>query len=79
MPLSALRHLPPTWLLAPVLGAAAVLCFAPFSLFWAAPLAWLGLFLLFERSHSPRQAAVTGWLFGLGFFLAGVSWVFVSL
>ena len=79
MPLSALRHLPPTWLLAPVLGAAAVLCFAPFSLFWAAPLAWLGLFLLFERSHNPRQAAVTGGLFGLGFFLAGVSWVFVSL
>ena len=79
MPLSALRHLPPTWLLAPVLGAAAVLCFAPFSLFWAAPLAWLGLFLLFERSHNPRQAAVIGGLFGLGFFLAGVSWVFVSL
>src|SRR5512145_939607 len=28
---------------------------------------------------SPRRAFAIGWWFGLGFFLTGVSWVYVSL
>lgn len=60
-------------------GAAGVLCFAPFDLFWLAPLPWLALFALLRRAPTPRQAAWTGFLFGLGFFVAGVSWIFVSL
>ena len=60
-------------------GAAGVLCFAPFGLFWLAPLPWLALFALLRRAPTPRQAAWTGFLFGLGFFVAGVSWIFVSL
>jgi len=60
-------------------GAVAVLGFAPFY-FWPAPLAALALlFAVWQRSGSPLQAALSGYAFGLGYFLAGVSWVFVSL
>lgn len=60
-------------------GAAAVLGFAPFYA-WPVPIAALAvLFLLWSRCESPRQAALTGFAFGLGLFLAGVSWVYVSL
>lgn len=65
--------------LAVLIGAAGVLCFAPFQLFWLAPAIWLGLFALVLRADNPRQAALTGLSFGLGFFLCGVSWVYVSL
>jgi apolipoprotein N-acyltransferase len=65
--------------LAALLGAAGVLCFAPFGLFWLAPLVWTGIFALLVRAASPRQGLFTGLAFGLGFFLVGVSWVYVSL
>jgi len=65
--------------LATLIGAAGVLCFAPFGLFWLAPVIWLGLFVLWRRSDSPGEAALNGLAFGLGFFLSGVSWVYVSL
>lgn len=61
------------------LGAAGVLAFAPFGLFWLAPPVWLGLLLLLRRAANVRQAALLGFAFGLGFFLCGVSWVYVSL
>jgi apolipoprotein N-acyltransferase len=60
-------------------GAACVLGFAPF---YAWPVAIAALAILFwtwERSGSPLQAALSGYAFGLGYFLAGVSWVYVSL
>ena len=44
-----------------------------FGLFWLAPVVWLGLFLLLRRADSPREAALSGLAFGLGFFLIGVS------
>ncbi len=62
-----------------LIGAAGVLCFAPFGLFWLAPLVWFGLFRLLCRAENTRQATLTGLGFGLGFFLTGVSWVYVSL
>ncbi len=65
--------------LAALSGAAGVLCFAPFGLFWLAPLVWLVLFALFSCARDTRQAALNGLSFGLGFFLTGVSWVYVSL
>ena len=65
--------------LAALLGVAGVGCFAPFELFWLAPLIWGGLFGLLSRSRSIREASLTGLAFGLGFFLTGVSWVYVSL
>ena len=60
-------------------GAAAVLGFAPFYA-WPVTIASLAvLFLVWSRSGSALQAAISGYAFGLGLNLAGVSWVFVSL
>ena len=67
-------------LLVPALaGALCVLGFAPFYA-WPVPIAALAvLFAVWERSLTARQAALSGFAFGLGFFLAGVSWIYVSL
>jgi apolipoprotein N-acyltransferase len=73
-----MRRLPPS-LLALALGAAGVPGFAPFGLFPLPILALALLFRLWQRAASPRAAAWLGFCFGLGFFLAGVSWVYVSL
>lgn len=60
-------------------GAASVAGFAPFYL-WPVPIAALAaLFLVWRESGSALQAALSGFTFGLGYFLAGVSWVYVSL
>ncbi len=67
------------WLVALLLGAVSVLGFAPFELF---PLPILALAILFgqcRRAATPARAAALGYGYGLGFFLAGVSWVYVSL
>jgi len=61
------------------IGAGGVWCFAPFELYWLAPLVWLGFFQLLRAASTTRQAALAGLAFGLGFFLTGVSWVYVSL
>ena len=65
--------------LAFVSGAVAVLGFSPLDFFPATLLALAILVHLWVRAPSPRAACLAGFLFGLGFFLAGVSWVFVSL
>ena len=59
-------------------GAATVLAFAPVGF---QPLALVTFALLAHRwaGGSPRQCFVTGLWFGTGFFLAGVSWVYVSM
>lgn len=59
-------------------GASATLAFAPFSLPLFALLSPALLWWLL-RGQSPRQALLYGWLYGLGFFGAGVSWVYVSI
>ena len=60
-------------------GAACVFGFAPFYA-WPVPIAGLaGLFFVWTRSRSVLQAALSGFAFGLGYFLAGVSWVYVSM
>ena len=61
------------------LGAASVLAFAPVGAFPLLPLALGLLFLLLRSAATPRQGALYGWAFGSGLFLAGVSWVYVSL
>ncbi|MGH8703516.1 MAG: apolipoprotein N-acyltransferase [Burkholderiales bacterium] len=38
-----------------------------------------GLFYLWSQAATPRAAAFAGFAFGLGLFLFGVSWVYVSL
>jgi apolipoprotein N-acyltransferase len=59
-------------------GAATVLAFAPLALH---PLAFLTLAFLIHTwiDAPPRRCAWTGFWFGLGFYGAGVSWVYVSL
>ena len=64
--------------LAFVAGALAHLGFAPYSLWWLPPLS-LALFYLLLRGQSPRQAAWTGFGFGLGLFTLGIRWVHVSM
>lgn len=62
-----------------IAGAASVLGFAPFYA-WPVPIAALAaLFWVWTTSGSPRQAWLSGFAFGLGLFLAGVSWVYISL
>lgn len=71
----ALRFAPP----AALLGAVSVAGYAPLNWFALPVLALAGLFVLWHKAETPRQAALTGYAFGLGMFGAGVSWVYVSL
>ena len=62
-----------------VAGAACVLGFAPFYA-WPVPIFAVAVLLhAWSPRDTPRQAGLSGFAFGLGFFLAGVSWVYVSL
>jgi len=60
-------------------GGLLPLAFAPIHLFWLAvlcPAIWLYCLI-----HTQQQWRVAwrGWLFGFGFFLVGISWVYVSM
>ena len=64
--------------LAFTLGAVSVFGFAPFYLF-PLPILALGLLIHRLRRADARAAFAVGYAFGLGWFLAGVSWVYVSM
>ena len=66
-------------LVALLAGAAMVLAFSPFDLLPLALVALAVLAHLWITARSARAAAGLGFVFGLGMFLAGVSWVYVSL
>jgi apolipoprotein N-acyltransferase len=60
-------------------GALAVGGFAPLG-YWPLPFLSLAiLFALLARTHTRRAGFVVGLAWGLGFFIAGVSWVYISL
>jgi apolipoprotein N-acyltransferase len=66
-------------ILAALAGAACVFGFAPY---YAWPIPMLALcvpFLAWSRAATARKAFATGYAFGLGFFLAGVTWIYVAL
>ncbi len=63
---------------APGAGALLPLAFSPFDLWPLALFAPAALFITLQ-SAPPARAALLGWLFGLGFFGTGVSWVYVSI
>ncbi len=67
------------WAIAAALGALTVTGYAPFWIYPVPLLTFAGLFLLWQRAADARAAAITGFAFGLGWFLGGVSWVYVSL
>ncbi|MBZ0068872.1 MAG: apolipoprotein N-acyltransferase [Thiobacillus sp.] len=69
----------PMLLLSLAAGALAVAGFAPFK-WWLLPLFSLALlFALQVRITSSRAGFLIGFTWGLGFFITGVSWVFISL
>ena len=66
------------WLAAIALGAITVAGFAPLHFWWLPPLTLAGLMLLWSGA-TPRHAGLLGLAFGLGWFCAGISWVYVSM
>jgi apolipoprotein N-acyltransferase len=69
----------PSLLLSLAAGALAVAGFAPLGI-WPLPILSLAvLFGLLMRTGSGRAGFLVGMAWGLGFFLAGVNWVFISL
>ncbi|MCO4321799.1 apolipoprotein N-acyltransferase [Aliidiomarina quisquiliarum] len=62
-----------------VLGALMLFAYAPFEQGWLAALLLASWLLLLVRCQTPKQAALTGFIFGLGWFGTGISWVFVSV
>lgn len=82
------------WFVAALVGAGSVPGFAPFRIA-ALPIIALAVLFLMWRGEGlasvpsaipagagmlmPRSAAAVGFAFGLGYFLAGTSWIYVSL
>jgi apolipoprotein N-acyltransferase len=63
---------------ASVAGALLTLAYAPFDLFWVAPLSYATLFYVW-RGLRPVQAFWSGFVFGCASFFAGIHWVYVSI
>ncbi|MDP1667111.1 MAG: apolipoprotein N-acyltransferase [Methylobacter sp.] len=63
---------------APIAGILLTLSFAPFDYSCLAPVALAFLFACWQN-NSAKQAALRGYLFGLGAFGSGVSWVYISM
>ena len=61
------------------LGALTILGFEPIGISFAVVIALAFLFPRWAQALAPREAFCAGYGFGLGFFLAGVSWIYVSL
>ncbi len=59
-------------------GASLPLAFAPFNIFIFAYFAPLVLFYYWSDAN-PKRAALLGFLFGLGLFGVGVSWIYVAI
>ncbi|MFK0569759.1 MAG: hypothetical protein RM811_001570, partial [Endozoicomonas sp.] len=66
------------YLLALSAGAAMPLGFSPFD-FWPVPMLAIGIIFLLTRTLSVKPATLCGFLFGVGMFGAGTSWVYVSI
>lgn len=62
-----------------LLGAFAVLGFAPFYFYPATIAALAGLFYLWSRADTSARAAWLGLSFGVGLFIAGIYWIYISL
>lgn len=62
-----------------ILGACSVLGFAPFYFYPASIVSLIGLCYFWLLSNTPKQAAIAGFIYGLGFFCAGIYWIYISL
>lgn len=65
-------------LLSLIAGGILPLAFAPWGYFWLAPLS-IAILLIIWTEGTPWRAALNGWLFGIGMFGVGASWVYVSI
>ncbi len=72
-------NLPTKLGIAAMSGAASVIAFAPFYAWPVVVVSLTMLFSLWANAATSRQAAIIGFSWGLGLFLAGVSWLYVSL
>ena len=66
-------------ILAALAGSATVPGFAPFEWFVLPVLTLAVLIRLWRNAANPLAAALAGFTFGLGYFICGVSWVYVSM
>lgn len=62
-----------------LLGAFTVLAFAPFYIYPAAVLALTGLIYLWFKTDSPKSAFKLGFQYGLGLYVVGIYWIYISL
>jgi apolipoprotein N-acyltransferase len=65
-------------LAAPLMGALLTLAFSPYDYAYAALPALMFLYRAWSI-QSPKQAALNGYLFGLGLFGSGIWWVYISI
>lgn len=65
-------------ILAFLAGLALTLSYAPFNLWFLSPILLAGIFYL-SAKQSIKQQTQLGFLFGLGWFSSGISWVHVSI
>jgi apolipoprotein N-acyltransferase len=70
--------MPKSGLLALLCGALVPLGFAPLG-WYPMPLVALALLVFLLHRRPPGQAFLLGWLFGMGQFGIGVSWVYISI
>lgn len=66
-------------ILALLLGTLTVFGFAPFGLFWLPWLTLSGLLWLWHRVATASQVFKLGLAFGLGFYVFGIYWIYISL
>lgn len=60
-------------------GALAVAGFAPYGFWPATVLSLVVLLLVWRKTHSPWRGFEQGFLWGMGYFVSGVSWLEISL
>jgi len=68
-----------SFIIAFFLGAVTVVGYAPYDMFPLPVVTLAGLIYLWSQAGTPRTAAWAGFAFGLGLFLFGVSWIYISL
>lgn len=66
-------------LIAFLLGAFAILGFAPYYIFIAPLFSLTVLFYFWSKAINPKQALKLGFSFGLGLYTIGIYWIFISL
>ncbi len=75
---------PSSWFFAFLFGALMPLSFAPFNT-WSSLFSYLIFFplslFLYQllQTHTAREAFYKGWLYGIGLFSVGVSWLYVAI